>query len=204
MPPMQSEFLATPEGLISLCGARNALEGPYNGLDHIFSCPSQLTLSLDLDQPLFWTLDAEPASPGRADILLQASGVPFDIPGQFSSLPSTICHPVPRDKVGDQPTVAGSAISAQPPTPATPRLDSDYTQDGDSPTSLDSLRRILHQHFPNRKPPGPMFKHFIYRRDNMKHCKLCPKKLENREQINQHIMKVHCEHFPFACPQPGW
>ena len=164
---------------------------------------------LDLDLPLLLTLDPElPANPGQAETLFQASYSTPEItlgPSPFFS--SRLCHPVSGDLVGDQPTVAGSAITDSPPTPPSISLSpppSDYIQDGGSPTSLDHLRHILRHDYPNRKPPGHIFKRFISGRGAPFRCTLCPYKIGNREQINQHIMKVHCKHFPFACPFPGW
>lgn len=187
----------------------SVLERHPSDLQYSFPCPLQMDPSLDLDLPLLLALNAElAASPGQAETLLQASYSPPDITLGFSPhLSSSLCHPVYGDLVGDQPTVAGSAISDSPPTPPSISLSppaSDDTQDGGSPTSLDRLRHILRRDYPNRKPPGLLFKGFISGRGAMLKCTLCAYKIGNREQINQHIMKVHCNHFPFACPFPGW
>lgn len=187
----------------------STLDMQFSDLDYMFPCPLQTDPSLDLDLSLLLGLDPElTANPGQAETLLQASYSTPEITLGLSPYPSSsLCHPVSRDQVGDQPTVAGSAITDSPPTPSSLSPSppaSDDIQDGDSPTSLDHLRHILRQHYQNRKPPGYMFKSFISGRGTMFKCTLCTYKIGNREQINQHIMKVHCKHFPFACPFPGW
>jgi len=155
-----------------------------------------------------WAFGAELARPGHAAILSQElDRAPEATIGLSGAVPLTLCHPVSRDPVGGQPMVAGSAISASPPTPTatTPStLPSDDMLDDDSPTSLDRLRLILRQRYPDGKPPGPLFKNFIYKRGRTHHCTLCAYTIQNREQMNQHIMKTHCAHLPFGCPVPGW
>lgn len=119
----------------------------------------------------------------------------------FSSdtmIPSVI-PPEPSEVETSTPSLQSSA------PPESPRLlELNCVPEGDLPACLDQLRSILRNHFPDSKPPGQLFKHFIYRRRDLNHCKLCPKALENREQMNQHVMKVHCDHFPFACDELGW
>ena len=80
----------------------------------------------------------------------------------------------------------------------------DESRDEDAPTSVGDLRHILRKHYADHKPPGKLFKHFVTRRDTKVCCGLCSKRLGNREQMNQHIMKVHCSHFPFGCREPQW
>jgi hypothetical protein len=186
----------------------SALEVHLCDFDYIFPCPLHMGAPLALELPMLLALDAELATnAGRAETLLQASYAPAGTTLGLS--PSTLCHPVSGGQAGDPPTVAGSAISDPPPTPPSPTHSppaSDDSQDGggDSPTSLDNLCRTLRQHYPNRKPPGHMFKIFISQRGALHHCTLCTYKIGNREQMNQHIMKIHCSHFPFVCPVPGW
>ena len=186
-----------------------ALEMHLSDPEYILPCPLQMGPPLDLDLPFLLALDAElAANPRQAETLLHASYLtPEIIFGPSPILPSSLCHPVSGDLVEDQPTLAGSTISDSPPTPPSVSPSppaSDDIEDGDSPTSLDRLRHILRHVYPNRKPPGYMFKSFISGRGATLKCTLCPYKIGNREQINQHIMKVHCKHFPFACPFPGW
>ena len=205
----QSGFPDTTEALMPFWPTESTLDIHLGDLDYIFPCPLQTDPSLDLDLSLLLRLDPEPtANPGQAETFLQVSYSTPELTLSFSPYPSSsLCHPVPRDLVGDQPTVAGSAISDSPPTSPSPSLSapaSDDIQEGDSPTSLDRLRHILSNQYPNRKPPGYMFKSFISGRGDTFKCTLCPYRIGNREQINQHIMKVHCKHFPFACPFPGW
>ena len=184
-----------------------APEVHFSDLNYSFPCPLQIGSSLALD--LLLPFGGELATnPGQAETLFQAPYSPPEIPLTLSpSQPSTLCPPVSRDQDGDRPPMAGSAIPDPPPTPsssASPPPPLGDIQDGSSPTSLHILRHILCQHYANRKPPGRMFANFISLRDNMKQCTLCPYKIRNREQLNQHIMKVHCNHFPFACLVPGW
>lgn len=188
----------------------NLLEAHLSDLYYMFPCPLQMGPPLpSLDLPLLLALDPGPVTiPREAETLLQASYPPPDITLCLPPcLPSGLCHPVSGDQPGDQSTVAGSAISDPPPTYPSPTSSPptyDKFKDGDSPTSLDHLRHILRQHYPNRKPPGRLFKSFISRRVDIFQCTLCKYRIGNREQINQHIMKVHCNHFPFICSFPGW
>jgi hypothetical protein len=78
------------------------------------------------------------------------------------------------------------------------------TSDDSLAVACRKLRRILQVHFADSKPPGDLFGPFIQRLRKQNHCRLCPKILENREQMNQHVMKDHCDHRPFACPVEGW
>ncbi len=107
------------------------------------------------------------------------------------------------------PEPSDAAISTPSPQssvpPESPRLmELNDVPDDDLQACLDELRSILRSSYPDSKPPGQLFKHFIYRRNHLNHCRLCPKALENREQMNQHVMKVHCDHFPFGCDEQGW
>ena len=181
----------------------------FSGLDYIFPCPFQMDPSIALDLPLLSAFDAGSATnPVKAETLLQASQSPPEVTLTISPfLPLSLCHPVSSEQPGDGSMVAGSTSldpppTYPPPTPSPPPYDD--IQDGDSPTSLDRLRHILRQYYQNRKPPGKIFKSFISRRGATFQCTLCTYKIGNREQINQHIMKVHCSHFPFKCSFAGW
>jgi len=79
-----------------------------------------------------------------------------------------------------------------------------HVSEDDLPASLDQLCAVLRQHYPDSKSPGKLFKAFLYREKDLTHCKLCKKAPENRERMNQHVMGVHCGHFPFGCDEPGW
>jgi hypothetical protein len=135
---------------------------------------------------------------------IDATNIPFDDSmgmGLGLSLGSntTVSSIIPSESTSGAPS---------PKTPASSRpsllMGPDHVPDYDPPTCLDQLRTILGGHYPDTKPPGQLFRNFIYRKKDLNHCKLCSKALENREQMNQHIMKVHCDHFPFACDEPGW
>ena len=101
-----------------------------------------------------------------------------------------------------------SEVTTSPQTPISPELsaltDLEYMSENQLPEYLDQLCAILRRHYSDSKPPGRLFKHFVYRKNDLNRCRLCPKALENREQIVQHVMKAHCNHFPFGCNEPGW
>jgi len=181
----------------------------FSDLDYMFPCPFQMDPSIALDLPLLLAFDSGTATnPVKEEPLLQASQSPPEVTMTIPPyLPFSPCHPVSREQPGDQSIEAGSTnldppLTHHSPAPSPPAHDD--IQDGDSPTSLDRLRHILRQHYQSRKPPGKIFKHFISRRGTTFQCTLCTYKIGNREQINQHIMKVHCSHFPFTCSFPGW
>jgi hypothetical protein len=207
----QSEFPDTPDAPMPFWALESTLEAHFSDFDYLFPCPLQMDPSLVLDLPLHWAFDTELATNlGQGDTILEESYSPSPPENTLSISPplsSGLCHPVSRDQLGDQPIVAGSAGLNPPPTHTSPTPSSsvyDDIQNGDSPTSLDSLCYLLRQHYPNRKPPGKVFKSFISSRRNIFQCTLCAYKIGNREQINQHIMKVHCSHYPFVCDFPGW
>lgn len=98
-------------------------------------------------------------------------------------------------------------ISSVPPTPSPNASSANYLTaiSGDSlPVACDKLRHFLQAHYADTKPPGDLFGPFIQRLRKVNHCRLCSKVLENREQMNQHVMKHHCGHKPFACPVNEW
>lgn len=107
--------------------------------------------------------------------------------------------PQPTEATNSTPTIQ-TLVETEKPMP----LDLESVPEGDPPVGLDQLCAILRTHYPNRKPPGQLFKQFICRKKDLNQCMLCPKALENREQMNQHVMKVHCNHLPFGCDEPGW
>lgn len=135
-----------------------------------------------------------------ADISLEnAGGMGLGLSFSYDTMTPSVIPPEPSDAATSTPPPQASV------PPESPRLlELNYVPEGDLSACLDQLCSILRDHFPNSKPPGQLFKHFIYRRRDLNHCKLCPKALENREQMNQHVMKVHCDHFPFACDVLGW
>ena len=190
-------------------GTKDALELPYTDISYDFLCPLQLDQSLPLDQQLAWPFGTGLVSPGSAETLLQTFHPhPETTLGLSSPLPLTVCHPASGGQIGDEASLAGSASPAPPPTPppsvlSPPPLDDDILDD-DSPASLEHLQRVLHRRYPSSKPPSRIFANFISKRDRFHCCNLCTKKIKNREQMNQHIMKVHCKHFPFTCSTPGW
>jgi len=97
--------------------------------------------------------------------------------------------------------------SPVPPTPSSSACSTDFLAEisGDGlAVACEKLRRFLQVHYADTKPPGALFGPFIQRLRKINHCRLCSKVLENREQMNQHIMKDHCGHKPFACPVQGW
>ena len=161
-----------------------------------------------LDLPLIphdiWSLDGSLSdfeSIDMADLSLEdteAIGLGLSFSSDTMLIPP-VTPPEPSDAAYSTPSPQSSG------PPESPRLlDLNYVPDCDLQACLDQLCSILRSQYPDSKPPGRLFKHFIYRRRDLNHCKLCPKALENREQINQHVMKVHCEHFPFGCDEPGW
>jgi hypothetical protein len=92
-------------------------------------------------------------------------------------------------------------------TPSSSACSSEYLDeisDDSLVVACQKLRRFLRAHYANTKPPGDLFGPFIQRLRKQNHCRLCPKVLENREQMNQHVMKDHCDHKPFACHVQGW
>ena len=100
-----------------------------------------------------------------------------------------------------------SATSPGPSTPSSSASSTEYLDeisDDSLVVACRKLRRHLRAHYPNTKPPGDLFEPFIQRLRRQNHCRLCSKVLDNREQMNQHIMKNHCGHRPFACPVQGW
>ena len=113
---------------------------------------------------------------------------------------SNASSPMAIDRQDELPT------SPDPPTPSS-SASADYLNEisGDSlDVACRKLRRFLQAHYANTKPPGDLFGPFIQRLRKQNHCRLCPKVLENREQMNQHVMKDHCDHRPFACSVQGW
>lgn len=159
-----------------------------------------LTLPLPHD---LWSLEGSPSDFESIDVA-DMSLEDIDVIGlglSFSSntmIPSVI-PPQPSDAAGSTPSAQSSA------PPESPRLlDLNFAPEDDLQACLDQLCSILRNRYPNSKPPGQLFKHFIYRKKDLNHCKLCCKELENREQMNQHVMKAHCNHFPFGCNEPGW
>ena len=135
------------------------------------------------------------ADMSREDIDAIGLGLSFS---PNTMIPSVI-PPEPCDAACSTPPAQSSV------PPESPRLlELNFAPEDDLPACLDQLCSTLRNHYPNSKPPGQLFKNFIYRRRDLNHCKLCSKALENREQMNQHVMKVHCNHFPFGCDEPGW
>lgn len=109
--------------------------------------------------------------------------------------------PMANDRRDESPTSPG------PPTPSCSACSTEYLDeisDDGLVVACRKLRRHLRAHYPNTKPPGDLFEPFIQRLRRQNHCRLCSKVLDNREQMNQHIMKNHCGHLPFACPVQGW
>lgn len=130
-------------------------------------------------------------------------------------LVSRTFHDAPAPAIPLSNALPPVASSCQEEAPSSPDLSTpssivgstEYLDDvqGDSlAVACRKLRRRLRAQYANTKPPGDLFGPFIHRLRKQNHCRLCPKVLENREQMNQHIMKDHCEHKPFACPEEGW
>src|SRR5258706_2457692 len=109
--------------------------------------------------------------------------------------------PMASDRRDESPTSQGAS------TPSSSACSTEYLDeisDDSLVVACRKLRRHLRAHYPNTKPPGDLFEPFIQRLRRQNHCQLCSKVLDNREQMNQHIMKNHCGHLPFACPVQGW
>lgn len=103
-----------------------------------------------------------------------------------------------------QPSEATSGTAPTQTPVSSDLMDLNYVPENNLPECLDQLCTILRRHYPETKPPGRLFRHFIFRENDLNHCKLCSKALENKEQMHQHIMSAHCSHFPFGCDEPGW
>jgi hypothetical protein len=150
-----------------------------------------------------WSLDSSPSDFGSidvADLSLEDAEV-IGLGLSFSS--NTVTSPVtPPD-----PSIATSSPPASPKVvspESPPPLELGPVSEDDLPAYLAQLSTVLRMHYADSKPPGALFQNFLYRKKDLTHCKLCTKALENREQMNQHVMKAHCNHFPFACHEPGW
>lgn len=187
---------------------------------------SPLSIASSLDS--IWTATSSPTSPAAPEASTQKAEL---LPGWLrndgelkaaSTTTSSEAHLTSRVLLNaPTPTVApGNALSPtlsdhredtpMSPGPSTPSSGA-YSEDDFDDTSGDNLaaacrklRRRLRADYANTKPPGDLFQPFIQRLKKLNHCRLCPKVLENREQMNQHVMKDHCDHKPFACPAPGW
>ena len=153
---------------------------------------------MPLDQ---WSLDGSISDFETID----AAGIPLD-DSTFTGLRLSFSSDTATPTVIPQ----RSEVTSSTPCPQTPGscesalLDLHDVPETDLSACLDQLCTVLRTQYPNSKPPGQLFKHFISRRRDLNHCKLCNKALENREQMYQHVMKVHCNHFPFACDELGW
>lgn len=186
--------------------------------------PSSIASSLDS----IWTVCSPPAPPAApkppgspAELLpgWQCSDMELmagtNITGGEAHLASRIVPSAPAPTIplsnSSSPMVSDyqeeSPTSSVPPTPSSSACSTDYLAEisGDNLTvACKKLRCFLQAHYANTKPPGDLFGPFIQRLRKLNHCKLCSKVLENREQMNQHVMKDHCDHKPFACPVHGW
>ena len=156
-----------------------------------------------------WSLDGSLSDFESIDVDNLSLGGLEDIGLGLSFSCNTVVPPVILPEPNDAACSPPSSPSAEPPSsetsPEPPKLlEFDCAPEDDLPACLKQLCAILRWHYPNSKPPGQLFRNFIYRKKDLNHCKLCSKALENREQMNQHVMKVHCNHFPFGCLEPGW
>ena len=170
------------------------VEYPPTPMKSLMSLPPLLQDHWSLDGSIcdFETVDIGSISP--EDATSTGLGLSFS-----SETVTTALIPPATEAMDSAPS---THTPVKPEQPAL--LDLESVPEDDPPPCLDQLRAILHRHYPNSKPPGQLFKHFICRKKNSNHCKLCDKALDNREQMNQHVMKVHCDHFPFGCDEPGW
>ena len=115
--------------------------------------------------------------------------------------PRNESSPMASDHQDEPPT------SPDPPTPSSSACSTEYLDeisDDALVVACRKLRNVLRAHYANTKPPGNLFEPFIQKLRRRNHCRLCPKVLGNREQMNQHVMKDHCGHRPFPCPVQGW
>lgn len=115
--------------------------------------------------------------------------------------PRNASSPIASDRQ-DEPLT-----TPDPPTPSSSACSTEYVEeisDDALVVACRKLRGVLRAHYANTKPPGDLFEPFIQKWRKRNHCRLCPKVLGNREQMNQHVMKDHCGHRPFACPVQGW